>query len=73
MAECALNRWGAGKFQAYSTGSHFSGKVHPITLRMLKESHYPTAGLRSKDWQEFAHCNARVQAKPIASEAHVGG
>ena len=54
MAECALNRWGAGKFQAYSAGSHPTGRVHPMTLRLLKDFNYSTEGLRSKDWQEFA-------------------
>ncbi|MGF1613637.1 MAG: arsenate reductase ArsC [Gammaproteobacteria bacterium] len=54
MAECALNRWGAGKFRAYSAGSHPTGEVHPMTLRLLEEFNYSTEGLRSKDWQEFA-------------------
>jgi arsenate reductase len=53
MAECALNRWGVGKFRAYSAGSHPKGKVHPMTLRLLKDFNYATEGLRSKDWQEF--------------------
>lgn len=54
MAECALNRWGAGKFRAYSAGSHPKGEVHPMTLRLLQGFNYSTEGLRSKDWQEFA-------------------
>nr|MBS0019703.1 arsenate reductase ArsC [Gammaproteobacteria bacterium] len=58
MAECALNRWGAGKFRAYSAGSHPKGEVHPMTLRLLKGFNYSTEGLRSKDWQEFAQPNS---------------
>lgn len=58
MAECALNRWGAGKFQAYSAGSHPKGEVHPMTLRLLQDFNYPTEGLRSKDWQEFARAES---------------
>jgi arsenate reductase len=54
MAECALNRWGAGKFHAYSAGSHPQGKVHPMALKLLNKLNYSTAGLRSKDWHEFA-------------------
>jgi len=54
MAECALNRWGAGRFQAYSAGSHPLGHVHPLTLDLLRDLKYPTEGLRSKSWEEFA-------------------
>lgn len=58
MAECALNRHGAGKFQAHSAGSHPKGAVHPMALQLLRQSNYQTAGLRSKDWQEFAQPGA---------------
>src|SRR5216684_8509770 len=54
MAECALDRWGKGKFQAFSAGSHPTGKLHPLTLQTLTDLHYETAGLRSKSWDEFA-------------------
>jgi protein-tyrosine-phosphatase len=54
MAECAMNRWGKGKFKASSSGSHPAGAVHPMTLQLLNELNYETAGLRSKNWDEFA-------------------
>jgi protein-tyrosine-phosphatase len=54
MAECAMNRWGKGKFKASSAGSHPAGAVHPMTLQLLNELNYETAGLRSKSWDEFA-------------------
>ena len=54
MAECALNRWGQGRFQAYSAGSQPKGRVHPMTLRLLRDYNHRTEGLRSKDWSEFA-------------------
>lgn len=54
MAECAMNRWGGGKFHAFSAGSKPRGAVHPVTLEVLEELKYETAGLRSKDWNEFA-------------------
>lgn len=54
MAECALGRWGKGKFRAFSAGSHPKGAVHPVALALLKELHYATASLRSKSWDEFA-------------------
>jgi len=54
MAECALNRWGKGRFNGFSAGSHPQGEVHPIALELLRERGYETAGLRSKSWDEFA-------------------
>lgn len=58
MAECALNRWGRGKFRAFSAGSHPKGAVHPRTLELLARLNYETAGLRSKSWDEFAQPGA---------------
>ena len=54
MAECAINRWGQGKFRGFSAGSFPKGKVHPMTLRVLERLNYRTQGLRSKSWEEFA-------------------
>ena len=54
MAECAMNRWGAGKYRAFSAGSKPRGAVHANTLQVLEELKYETDGLRSKDWNEFA-------------------
>jgi arsenate reductase len=58
MAECALNRWGRGKFRAFSAGSHPKGAVHPRTLELLARLNYETSGLRSKSWDEFARPGA---------------
>jgi protein-tyrosine-phosphatase len=58
MAECALNRWGQGRFQGYSAGSHPKGQVHPMTLRLLRDYEYRTEGLRSKDRSEFTEPGA---------------
>lgn len=54
MAESAMNRWGGGRFHAFSAGSAPRGAIHPITLQVLKELDYETEVLRSKDWNEFA-------------------
>jgi arsenate reductase len=54
LAEATLNHLGAGRFHAYSAGSKPSGKVHPASLRLLRRMGLPTAGLRSKSWDEFA-------------------
>jgi arsenate reductase len=54
LAEAILNRKGKGVFTAYSAGSRPSGTVRPEALMQLDLAHIPTAGLRSKSWNEFA-------------------
>ncbi len=54
MAEAILNKLGAGKFHAFSAGSHPKGWVHPETLRLLRDLSFDTSGFRSKSWSEFA-------------------
>ena len=54
MAEAILNQKGASTFRAYSAGSHPTGRVNPHALRQLESANLPTAGLRSKSWDEFA-------------------
>lgn len=54
MAEALLRFWGRDRFRAFSAGSHPAGRVHPMALQTLEESHVPTDGLRSKSWDEFA-------------------
>ena len=54
MAECSLNRWGRGRFHAFSAGSHPRGQVHPLTLNVLARHNFELDGLRSKSWDEFA-------------------
>jgi protein-tyrosine-phosphatase len=58
MAEVILNRLGAGKFHAFSAGSHPKGRIHPETVRLLQSLHYETSSLRSKSWNEFANPGA---------------
>ena len=54
FGEVILNKIGAGKFVAYSAGSTPKGEVNPHTLALLKRLGFPTDGLRSKSWDEFA-------------------
>jgi protein-tyrosine-phosphatase len=60
MAECLLNRLGAGRFKAYSAGSLPKGAVHPLALALLERQNYRTSELRSKSWDEFARPGASV-------------
>jgi arsenate reductase (thioredoxin) len=54
LGEALINHWGQGKFVGYSAGSTPKGKVHPIALKLLEQMKMPTAGMRSKSWDEFA-------------------
>lgn len=56
LAEAALNSLPSSRdrFQGYSAGSQPKGRVHPLALEPLREAGIPTAGLRSKSWDEFA-------------------
>ncbi len=58
MAECLINRLGAGRFKGFSAGSQPKGAVHPYALDLLKKLNYPADGLRSKSWDEFAAAGA---------------
>jgi protein-tyrosine-phosphatase len=58
LAECILNREGQGRFKAFSAGSQPKGQVHPFALARRKKMNHPTAGLRSKSWDEFAATGA---------------
>ena len=60
LAEAAINHLAisGGKFKGYSAGSHPKGTVHPLALETLQQNHFPTHGLRSKSWNEFARPGA---------------
>jgi arsenate reductase len=58
MAEAIMNHKGRPAFTAYSAGSHPCGAVRPEAVRQLEVAHLPTAGLRSKSWDEFARSDA---------------
>lgn len=54
LGEAITNRLGQGRVRAVSAGSFPKGQVHPGALRLLARHGYPTEGLRSKSWDEFA-------------------
>ncbi len=54
LAESIINKLGKGRFRGFSAGSHPKGQVHPLALALLKQLDYPTDGLHSKNWDEFA-------------------
>lgn len=54
LAEAILNKSGAGRFVAYSAGSHPRGAVHPLALDLLRRSGFDTSSLQSKSWEVFS-------------------
>lgn len=60
LAESILRKDGNGRFRSFSAGSTPKGAVHPLALRTLQAMDYPTDGMRSKSWVEFAAPDAPV-------------
>lgn len=60
IAECIMNRLGAGRFKAYSAGSAPRGSVNPYAVALLDKLNYDTSVVRSKSWDEFAAAGAPV-------------
>lgn len=58
LAEALIDHWGGGRFKGYSAGSFPKGAVHPLALELLAKIELPTAGLRSKGWDEFGEPGA---------------
>jgi arsenate reductase len=54
LLESILNRDSAGRIHAFSAGSTPSGRVHPQSLKLLAAKGYPTDGLSSQSWDDFA-------------------
>ena len=60
MGEVILNYVGRGRYKGFSAGSMPATEPNPCALRTLKNLRFPTEGLRSKDWSEFATPDAPV-------------
>ena len=54
MGGALFNILGAGRFQAFSAGSHPAGRVNPFAIEQVRGLGYPVEHLRSKSWDEFA-------------------
>jgi arsenate reductase (thioredoxin) len=58
LAEGILRKDGAGRFNAFSAGSHPKGVVNRYALKTLAAYGYPAEDFRSKSWDEFAALGA---------------
>lgn len=58
IGEALFNTMGAGRFNAYSAGSHPTGRVNPFAIELVQALGYPVGNLRSKSWDEFAQPGA---------------
>ncbi|MEH6582298.1 MAG: arsenate reductase ArsC [Halioglobus sp.] len=54
VAEAVARQLGGMRLQVQSAGSHSSGRVHPLTLRYLKEAGYSVDGLDSQSVDDVA-------------------
>ncbi|AOH36977.1 arsenate reductase ArsC [Luteimonas sp. JM171] len=54
LAEATLRAWAGNRFEVLSAGSQPTGSINPYALTQLAAEGIPTAGLRSKSWDEFA-------------------
>lgn len=60
IAEALLNKLGAGRFRAFSAGSHPGPGPNPLALKVLSADDVPTEDLSSKTWDAFAMPGAPV-------------
>jgi len=60
LAESIMRKDGRGRFRSFSAGSQPKGQINPFALKVLARLDYPSDGMRSKSWEEFATPDAPV-------------
>src|ERR1700686_989458 len=60
LAESIMRKDGQGRFRSFSAGSQPKGQINPFAFKVLEALNYPTDGMRSKSWEEFATPDAPV-------------
>lgn len=54
LAEALFNKASNGLFEAFSAGSHPTGRVNPFALELLEQQGFDCSAFKSKSWDEFA-------------------
>lgn len=54
LGEAVMNKFGNGRFKAWSAGSFPKGEVHPMALSVLDGMGFDVSEMRSKSWDEFS-------------------
>ena len=60
MAEGLMKHYGMEKYNVFSAGSNPTGKVHPISLEILKSKGINTEGFYSKSWDKLKKNNIDI-------------
>ena len=60
LLESILTYRSEGRIKAWSAGSKPAGQVHPQSLILLDQMGFPTEGLTSQSWDDYAEPDAPV-------------
>ncbi|WP_411891867.1 arsenate reductase ArsC [Yoonia sp. SDW83-1] len=67
LLESILTHRSDGRITAWSAGSRPAGKVHPQSIALLCEKGFPTDGLSSQSWDDYAKDDAPVMDAVITA------
>jgi len=60
LGEYLISKFGQGRFESFSAGSHPKGSVNPFAIRVLKDIyHIDAADAHSKAWDGFLGAHAK--------------
>lgn len=69
LGEGLINHLAAGRFRAYSAGSHPIGRVNPNALATLARHGLPTEGYASKSWEDLGDTRIDIMISVCDSAA----
>jgi arsenate reductase len=69
LGEALINHLAAGRFHAFSAGSHPIGRINPDALATLARHGLPTEGYVSQSWDEFEDADIDIMISVCDSAA----